>query len=67
MRHLQIIIREDSNSIFPSADSLILFYDAEVFLRDEGDRLGLTGARTHHLLYDADTISQIAKRNFTKN
>jgi len=58
MRHLQAIIRENSNAVFPCADFPILFYDAEEFLRDEGDRLGLTGARTHHLLYDADTISQ---------
>jgi hypothetical protein len=58
MRHPQAIIRENSNAVFPSADFPILFYDAEEFLRDEGDRLGLSAARTYHLLYDADTISQ---------
>jgi hypothetical protein len=58
MRHLQIIIRENGNAVFPSADFPILFHDAEEFLRDEGERLGLSGARKYHLLYDADTISQ---------
>lgn len=58
MRHLQVIIRENSNAVFPSADFPILFYDAEEFLRDEGKRLGLSHARPYHLLYDADTISQ---------
>lgn len=58
MRHLQVIIRENSNAVFPSADFPILFYDAEEFLKNESDRLGLSGARTYHLVYDADTISQ---------
>jgi hypothetical protein len=58
VRHLQVIVQENSNTVFPSTDFPILFYDAEEFLRDEGDRLGLSGARTYHLLYDADTISQ---------